>query len=80
MNCATGSALQIVTEVQIYKDANELYIIKEGDIFPVKISGDPFLYGEAICLEHIATQKNYNSHYFKSIVINSQEGTNSKNF
>jgi len=73
MNWSTGSHLQVVTAVKSDKELNGLFTIKEGETYPVKISGEPVLCGDVIRLEHVATGKNLHSHEFKSFVTNSQE-------
>ena len=73
MNWSSGSGLQIITAVESDKEINGLFTIKEGETYPMKVTGEPVLCGDVIRLEHVATGKNLHSHDFKSFVTNSQE-------
>ena len=73
MNWSSGSGLQIITAVESDKEINGLFTIKEGETYPMKVTGEPVICGDVIRLEHVATGKNLHSHDFKSFVTNSQE-------
>lgn len=73
LNWSTGSRLQIITGIKEDYEQESLFIIKEGETYPVKENGEHVKCGDIIRLEHVQTGKNIHSHEFPSFVTGAQE-------